>query len=73
MLSGPLVTTFPNTFIVLAVATEYEEEGNKRHPCLSLCLSVNRISQKVGDGFGQNLAGRLGVCQGRICSILVKI
>ena len=34
---------------------------------------ISTISQKVVDGFGRNLVGRLGVWQGRIDSILVKI
>ena len=36
-------------------------------------LPVSRISPKVKDGCGQNLVDRLGVYQGRICWILVKI
>ena len=38
-----------------------------------LCLFVYRISQKVMDGSGLNLVGRLGVWQWRTASILVKI
>ena len=40
---------------------------------LSVCLYVNRISQKAADGFGRNLVLRLGVWQGWINLILVKI
>ena len=38
-----------------------------------VCLSVSSTSQKVMDGFGQNLVDRLGAWRGRIDSILVKI
>jgi len=38
-----------------------------------VCLFVNWISQKVVDGFRRNLVDSLGVGQGRIDSILVKI
>jgi len=38
-----------------------------------VCFFVTRISQKFIDRFWQNLVDRLGVWQGRIESILVKI
>ena len=41
--------------------------------CLSLCLAICRISQKVVDGPGWNLVDRLGVWQRQTDSILVKI
>ena len=40
---------------------------------LSVCLPVNRISQKVADRFGQNFVDRFGVWHGWNDSILVKI
>ena len=42
-------------------------------PLCLFFLFVCRISQNVVDGFGRNLVDRLGVSQGRIDSILVKI
>ena len=48
--------------------------GNPSPPTgLSVCLFVCRISQKVVDGSGRKFVDRLGVLQGRIDSILVKI
>ena len=41
--------------------------------CLSVCLFVNRICQKVVGGFSRNLVDRLGVWSRQIDSILVKI
>ena len=40
---------------------------------IPVCLSVCMISEKVMDGFRQNLVDRLGVWPGRIVLILVKI
>ena len=41
--------------------------------CLSVCLSLSRISQKVMGRFRWNLVDRLRVWQGRIDSILVEV
>ena len=40
---------------------------------LFVCLSMSRISQKGMDRFGWNLVDRLGVCQGWIDLIVVRI
>ena len=51
---------------------DFEQRGH-RPPGLpygatsaSICLSVNKVTNKVVDRFSQNLVGRCGMCQARI-------
>ena len=43
------------------------------HPCLCVCLSVSRMSQKVMDRFGQNLVERMSVWHERTVWILLRM